>query len=351
MMILKDLERGGKALLRATLVKLLPTPRPPTAPLDPRSVKRVLAVRHDARLGNLILLTPALRLIKLAFPAATTDVLLSDRYADALKFNPCVSKVLTIRSLPGLRAHHYDVAFDFSPQHAFSLSSAIWTGLSGAKRRIGFNRGDAAAFLDDLVPVPASPAHETFNLARLVRHAAPDVALPPDAELRTEWHFGSDEREDGLRTWAEWGLDDRSIALFLGARAEKRLPATWFLQLADRVRAAGRRVVLVGGPAERDQMRGLTIPSEVVLAPELPLRQFAATIANARAVLTADTGPMHLCVAVGVPTVEIFSHTEPWRFGYSHWPSHRVLDAGGRHPTVNEAWSALSKLLALGQRL
>ncbi len=340
------MERGGKSLLRGSLVKLLPKPRRPGGPIDPKAVRRVLAVRHDARLGNLLLLTPALRLIKTAFPQARVDVLLADKYGDALKFNPCADEIMTAQSLLGLRARGYDLAFDFSPQHAFSLSSALWTAASGAKRRVGFDRGDAAKFLDDLVPVPAERAHETANLARLVRHAAPGAALPPDAELRTEWHFGPGERERGSKTWSAWGLDSDSVALFLGARAEKRLPAEWFLELAGHLRAAGRRVALTGGPAERELLKGLTIPEGVVVAPELPLREFAAAISNARAVLTADTGPMHLCVAAGVPAVELFSHTETWRFGYAHLPEQRVLDTGGRHPAVHEAWSALSELLA-----
>ncbi len=337
----KRLERAGKSVLRGSLVRFLPSPRRPDGPVDPKTVRRILAVRHDARLGNLLLLTPSLRLIKTAFPAARVEVLIADKYGDALAHNPCVDEVLTARALPGLRGRGYDLAFDFSPQHAFSLSSAVWTALSGAKRRIGFDRGDAATFLDDLVKVPVAHAHETANLARLVRHAAPGVALPPDSALRTEWHFGPGELEAGKKTWASWGLDGESAALFLGARAEKRLPPEWFLELAARLRAAGRKVVLTGGPAERELLKG-----KGQVAPELPLRAFAAAIVNARAVLTADTGPMHLCVAAGVPTVELFSHTETWRFGYGHLRGQRVLDTGGRHPTVDEAWTELSALLA-----
>lgn len=341
-MRLKDLETAGKSLLRGTLVRLLPAPRRPDGPLDPATVRRVLAVRHDARLGNLLLLTPSLRLLKTAFPDARVEVLLADRYGEALAGNPCVDAVLTASSLPGLRLRGYDLAIDFSPQHAFSLSSAVWTALSGAPRRIAFDRGDAAKFAGDLVPVPAARAHETANLAALVRRAAPHARLPADAELRTEWHFRAGEKEEGARTWASWGLGPDSVALFLGARAEKRLDPEWFLELGRRVAASGRKAVLVGGPAERSLLEGRPIPSGVVVAPELPLRAFAAALSHAGRVLTADTGPMHLAVALGVPTVELFSHTEPWRFGYAHVPGHRVLETPGRHPTVDEAWSALS---------
>ncbi|MBI4371123.1 MAG: hypothetical protein HY552_02375 [Elusimicrobia bacterium] len=349
----KGLERGGKALLRASLVRLLPRPRRPEGPLDPARVRRVLAVRRDARLGNLLLLTPSLRLLKTAFPGARVEVLLSGRYGEALKFNPCADELLTAAALPGLWRRGYDLAIDFSPQHAFSLSGAVCTALSGAGRRIGFDRGDAAKFLDDLVPVPAERAHETANLARLVRRAAPGAALLPDADLRAEWHWGPGEREEGGRLWKRWGLDAESVALFLGGRDQKRLDASWFLELAGRLARSGRKAALFGGPAERGLLAGRTLPAGVVVAPALALRGFAAALANARAVLTADAGPMHLAVAVGTPTVELFSHTEPWRFGYGHLPGHRIVDTPNRLAAVDEAWSALDGLLrypAAGRR-
>lgn len=342
---LKDLERGGKTLLRGALARLLPSPRPAAEPLDPASVRRILAVRHDSRLGNLLLLTPSLRLLKTAFPDARVEVLLSGRYGAAYENNPCVDECLTPADLPGFLRRGYDLAFDFSPHHFFSLSGALWTAASGARRRVGFDRGDENKFVDQLVPVPAAEAHETANLAALVRAAAV-AALPGDAELKTEWHFALGEKEAGALEWESWGLDREAVALFLGARAEKRLEPSWFLQLGTRLAASGRRAALMGGPAERELLKGRTLPPGVVLAPELTLRRFAAAIANARAVLSADTGPMHLAVAVGTPTLELFGHTEPWRFGYGNRPGHRVLETPGRHPTQDEAWTALSALLA-----
>ncbi|MEK7388347.1 MAG: glycosyltransferase family 9 protein [Elusimicrobiota bacterium] len=348
-MKLKDLGRrlegGGKTLLRASLLKLLPKPRPYTGPADPSKIRRILAVRHDARLGNLLLLTPSLKLLKTAFPQARVEVLLSDRYGQALAFNPDVDEILTAKSLAGLRLRGYDLAVDFSPHHAFSLSSAVWTALSGATQRVGFDRGEAASFLNELVPVPERDAHETAHLARLVRHAAPNASLPDDDSLRTRWHFGPGERETGRATWRSWGIDEQSVALFLGARAEKRLEPAWFLDLGARLVRSGRKVVLTGGPAERSLMATLTMPSGIFLAPELPLRAFAAAIANARAVLTADTGPMHLAVALDVPTVQMFGFTEPWRFGYGHLREHAVLHTPGRHPSPEEAFESLTSLL------
>lgn len=343
---LHGVEEKSKKLLRRNLISLLPRLGHAETNLEPSLVNRILAVRQDARLGNLILLTPALRLIKEAFPQARLDVLISGRYGDALKFNPRISDLLTLKDVPLLRFRGYDLAFDFSSQHAFSLSSAVLTAWSGAPRRVGFDRGEADRFLNDRVPVPDKRAHETANLASLVRHSAKHLAWVPDSDLRTEWHFGPGEIKAGEELWRQWGLDSESVALFLGARGPKRLPPAWFLEMSLRLGASGRRVALCGGPAERKWIHDFSWPDGVRIIPELPLRLFAASIRNARAVLSADTGPMHLCVALGVPTVELFSHTEPWRFGYGHIPHHRVLETPGRLAEVSEAWELLASILS-----
>ena len=41
----KRLERAGKSVVRGSLVRFLPSPRRPDGPVDPKTVRRVLAVR------------------------------------------------------------------------------------------------------------------------------------------------------------------------------------------------------------------------------------------------------------------------------------------------------------------
>jgi len=319
------------------------TPFPPANGAPPR---RILAIRTDARLGNLLLLTPSLRLLKTAFPQAEISIFCPARYRDILRFNPHVGRCLGPWSLPLLRMHGYDLAIDFSPYHAFSHSGAFWTRWSGTPRRIGFDVGRASDFLTTLVPPPGSRDHETSNLALLVREAAGWAALPPASELVPEYHFGPGELEEGARMWRAAGLDEESLVLFLGGRAEKRLPPEWHLEIAARARSAGRRIALLMGPAERELLEGRPLPQGVSVLAGFPVRTLAAMLRNARALLTTDSGPMHLAVAIGVPTAAMFSHTEPWRFGYGRRPGHAVLETPGRHATVDEAWEALSGMLA-----
>ena len=286
-------------------------------------------MRTDARLGNLLLLTPSLRLLRTAHPEASISLLCSRRYADVLRFNPCVDEVLGPALAPSLRWRGYDLAIDFSPYHAFSRSGAFWTWWSGAAKRVGFDRGRAASFCNVLVPAPSSPRHETANLALL-------ASMEPPGELRPEYHFGPGE---------EGRLDGRTVAFFLGARAEKRLPAAWYLELAARTASSGLKAALFTGPAEKGLLRDARLPEGVSVFSGLPVREVASMLRRARAVLTPDSGPMHLAAAVKVPTLALFSHTEPWRFGYAHLPEHAFLHTPGRHASVGEAWEALRKLL------
>ena len=74
---LKKLERTGRKALRAALRLGLPTLDAPPA-IDAAWVKKVLVIRQENRLGNLVMLTPMLSSVRLAFPKAEVHVLTSD---------------------------------------------------------------------------------------------------------------------------------------------------------------------------------------------------------------------------------------------------------------------------------
>ena len=88
-------------------------------------------------------------------------------------------------------------------------------------------------------------------------------------------------------------------------------------------------------------MHGLS-NSTAVLAPPTDLSTLAALMAAARVVITCDTGPMHLAVAVGTPTCGLFVSTDPARYGYSEKP-HCAVDA--RDGVGERTLAALSRWL------
>ena len=95
-------------------------------------------------------------------------------------------------------------------------------------------------------------------------------------------------------------------------------------------------MVVTWGPAEESLAAATVAAATVaqaagaaVLAPPTDLVQLTAILRQARRLLTCDTGPMTLGVAVGPPTLGIFVATEPARYGYTQ-PPHAVVDARSR---------------------
>lgn len=108
------------------------------------------------------------------------------------------------------------------------------------------------------------------------------------------------------------------VVVHPGSSAEARTlgPARW--REVVTLAAGPRRVVLTGGPGEA----GLTArvaqahPDVVDLGSRLTLRQLGGVLASADALVTGNTGPMHLAAAVGTPVVAAFPPTVPldrWR--------------------------------------
>jgi ADP-heptose:LPS heptosyltransferase len=89
--------------------------------------------------------------------------------------------------------------------------------------------------------------------------------------------------------------------------------------LVQRLAEEGRRVVVTGGPAEREltaRVAGPPRPEVLDLGGETTLAELAELLAAADAVVVGNTGPAHLAAAVGTPVVSLFAPTVPavrWR--------------------------------------
>jgi heptosyltransferase-2 len=134
-----------------------------------------------------------------------------------------------------------------------------------------------------------------------------------------------------------------------------RWPLAHFMALGDRLQAGGCDVVVTGGPGEHYQeaMTGKMQRTPFFLAAgSLSLRQLAAVMTCADLLVTNSTGPLHLAVALGVPTVSVFSPLptcHPTRWGpypaYAEGSdTHKVLVApgSGKRVTTEQEMAAVS---------
>ncbi|SBT38000.1 glycosyltransferase family 9 protein [Micromonospora auratinigra] len=171
--------------------------------------------------------------------------------------------------------------------------------------------------------------HEVHRWCRLL-HAYGLPADPGDLALR---------RPPGT------GVPAGVTVLHPGSKiAAKRWPAARFAGLARALTARGHRVVLTGSADERGLAGRVAgdagLPPDAVLAGRTGLTELAGLVADARLVVSGDTGVAHLATGYGTASVVLFGPVSAARWGPPpDRPRHRVL--GTTHPGRNDHdWGA-----------
>ncbi|MCZ6507204.1 MAG: lipopolysaccharide heptosyltransferase II [Acidobacteria bacterium] len=211
-----------------------------------------------------------------------------------------------------------------------SFRSAWLARKAGIPRRWGYKGGFRRLLLNPAVPrSPANP-HQVEDYAELL--AAMQVAPPVDWVPRLP--LGDALRQRGLELLARARIDPGAgpvVGLFPGAEfgATKQWPRERFEDVARQLRHRHREVQLtiLAGPKETwlaVRLHEETGKIHPVIGPDLDLADLAAVLVHHRALLTNDSGPMHLAAALGVRCAALFGPTDPARTA-PRGESHRVL--------------------------
>ncbi len=285
--------------------------------------KNILAIRF-MRLGDVILLLPALAQLKSSFPNSRLALLTDERCAPIAKMCPMLDEVIGVNRLEmrdgsrisalgsmkrlvrDVRRRHFDLVIDFLSFRETNLLAK----LSGAPYRLGMKRYDRAYlnFCFNLPPVLEDKGlHVAEMFQRIVdslttgrRSASTPVSLlqlPPEASRWVDTH----------------GPQETFIALYVGAPvSDRRWPAEGFAKVARfAVEELGVPVVVIAGAPDAAVARRVrelcSEPLRVSVFDNLSLEQLAALISRARLLVSNDTGPMHLGPAFNVPTLGLFS--------------------------------------------
>lgn len=277
---------------------------------------RVLVVRPDDRLGNLLLLTPFLRRLREALPEARIGLLTGDVYAPLLRAWPWVDEWIVqdkrahIRSpvsfvswIRDIRHRRFEWAFEMSNHNTHSYYSCLLTLASAAGERIGFDEPRNADTLTRAVPAPPATLH--FSQAPL--------ALLRGVGLSAEPAVMTCPLPPASGNAMEEADDDGTIVLHVGGRGGKALPAETWSAVLDRLLDAcpSAPVLLVAGPRETDRLPARRKTARVRVATGLGVVELAHRLRRARLFVGCDTGVMHLAAAVGTPTVSVFFRSNP----------------------------------------
>lgn len=265
-------------------------------------------VRAPNHLGDVVLALPALR-------ASSADVLVRANLAPLLHLAGLAGRIIpfngVIDATRALRAARYERGVLLPP----SFSSALIFALGGVSERRGTDTDRRRALLTDPVPVASmSGLHRSVQYMRLVGVAvAEGAALFPRLDVPRTSHEG------------------RVVGVFPGGNApSRRWEPDRFAELVRRLAKRGQRVVVFGGPTERQLTARVAGDAAVDLGGRTDLAQLAAGIASCDLLVTNDTGPLHLAAAVGTPTVSLWGAGDPMVTG-PLGAGHRLL----RHPELD----------------
>jgi ADP-heptose:LPS heptosyltransferase len=286
--------------------------------------ERILIVRLSA-LGDVVQCLPALSALRAAHPSAEIGWLVEDRHAGVLQGHPQIDRLFVFERRKGalgaalrlrsaLRAWRPTVALDLQG----NLKSGVLTRLSGAPRRIGLPPGEAREgshrFSTETVAAGPPNEHRANRAMRVVAAlgAQPGAAavLPPIDPAATA-RMASELQS--------MGLGRGGYALLVPGTSDfgafKRWPAARFGGLAERFASARGLPTLVSyGPGQRDLADAVVASSggTARLAPETTsLHELLALLSDAAVVVGADSGPVVLASALGVPTVALFGPKDP----------------------------------------
>jgi heptosyltransferase-2 len=208
-----------------------------------------------------------------------------------------------------LRENRYDEAIVLPN----SWKSALPPFLAGIPRRVGFVGEARYGLLNvryrlDETAVPLM-AERYAMLAAAPGEPLPKPLAPPRLEV--------DEANLAIAI-ARFGLDrSRPVAAFCpGAEygPAKRWPARHFAALARSLAARGRRVWLIGSPADRaigDEIAKLANGAAINLCGRTDLVAAIDLLSIAEVVVSNDSGLMHVAAALGRPLVALYGSSSP----------------------------------------
>lgn len=287
-------------------------------------------------MGDVIHCLPALVALKRGFPDARIDWVVEEQHAGIIRGHPYIDRLIICPrktwmnrpwDLKGLidgigifirelRQEDYDIVCDF--QGLFKSGILVW--LSRGKRKVGFDRVREFAhiFYTEKVHLSTLNQHAVTRYLEIPAYLGapserPEFFLPLGEEAEKEAHAILEEI--GLK-----GNKNRAI-IFINpnARWESKIwPWEHFRALIEGLNTEEREICLIGGPGDREKISDAfcgTNDKVHNIAGRTSLAGLAALFRKGKCLITNDSGPMHLAVAVGLPVVAMFGPTNPLRTG------------------------------------
>lgn len=291
--------------------------------------KKVI-VRLPNWIGDFVMATPVLTDLRRQFPTAEITAMCPWPISDLLKQDPAIDEVFcftrtddffamkenTRNAIERLRAGKYDLGILLTN----SFSSAWWFWQGGVRKRLGFAGNWRSMLLTDRMEPPDIRSHQVD----VYKHLLQPLGIPM-SETAPRLFFSDQEAHDAMELLVERGYRPGHPLIGINPGAAYGTAKCW---PPERFRALALRflqdpdafVVFFGDAATQSLVKEICAgaPERMInLAGDTTLRQLACLIQHCDALVTNDSGPMHIGVALAAPIVALFGSTDdvatgPW---------------------------------------
>lgn len=288
-----------------------------SGPLGESGIERVTVVM-PSWVGDSVMATPVLRAMREHLPNVHLTALVRPGLDELLAGAPWCDGVVSapfkgvggfVRTVQTLRAAMPDAVL-LLPN---SPRSAMIARLSGARRRIGYDRDGRGWLLTDRVPMKHDKKTPISAVTYYAELAEAALGMS-ECDRRLELGVTDAQREAGAELLDE--VPRPFVLINPGAnRTDKRWPAEQFAAAASRLREQyGTATVVTGSPGEAELVADVVAqcdgPTVDLVSRGVTLGSLKAVAAEASVLVTNDTGPRHIAAAMGTPVVALFGPTD-----------------------------------------
>ena len=279
--------------------------------------KRILLVRTD-RIGDLLLNTPAIKAIRQAYPESRISMVVNPNSKEAIEKNKDIDEIICfddkvknkLSDKLGLffkiLSSRFDMAVMLNPSRFFNIQ----THVAGIPKRVGYDKKLGFLLTDKIEDKKyLAEKHEIeYNL---------DLAAVAGARAGSKdlvFEFGKEDEDSVNDILNKQGLRPAAnlVAIHPGtSNPQKKWDTKKFAQLADKlIQDHGAIVCVVGSREEAQTARELAANMKqkaIDLTGKLSLKELGAFLKKCKALVSNDSGPVHIASAVKTPVVAIFA--------------------------------------------
>ena len=292
------------------------------------AAKRICLIRTSA-IGDTVHALGLLNGLRKGYPDAHLTWVLQTIPYEMVQHQPGINQFITFNRKGGLkdwrellgklRAQSFDLAV--VPQASAKVSLITLLVKAGIRLGFDFKRSREFHWLVTNRHIPSRPmGHVQDQFLEFLENLG-------ITDYQAQWHFAFTSEE---LAWQQsyFNALGRPAAGFVIASAhpEKDWPADRYARTIDYVsRVLDLQPLLIGGPSEAERKLAAAVAEmshcEPTLALEKPIRRTMLQLAGCRLLISPDTGPLHIAVALNVPTIGLYGYSNPKRCGpYRRFP-------------------------------